>query len=625
LFELLTDTQPWLVGGGPIAQAVRVVLDKSAPVPSERAASVAGSPFPPRVLRGDFDAIVAKAVRKEPSHRYPTVEALATDIEHALRGEPVAARSGARLYVFRRTLWRYRWVTLAVAAVLVSLAVGLGAAAVQARRAQIERDAARREAAREDAVRYQLTHLFRTAIEERGTQPATAKTMIDSSALRVLREYRSQPELEGQIVLTLADLYGALEDAEGAAALLEGFVNQAGPDSDPAALADARQKLANIMLQQGHKERAAALIGQAEKFWNADPDRYAEERLEGLGIKARVQRTMGDLAAASATETEAIRQRIASSGRVHRETAVLYNSHAITLITANRLDEALAAYRETMAIYEALGLGDELDIQVIRGNMGLLEVRTGHLHEAETLLKSAYERERALGGDSAAVAAAMGLYGEVLSNTGRSSEALPIAQEALDVATKFAGPTSPVALQNRMFLADAQLGSGDTAAAQANLVADHAAALGQYGPRNLFTLLTATGLAHLTLVRGDAATAQAQLAPVIAQSRQLAAPGQPVLARCLQYLGESELTAGKPADAITPLQESAGILSRFAARGWQLAEVRERLGEALDATGQRALAVQPLRQAVEVLSAELGDQHPDTVRARNELAKATAK
>ena len=77
LFELLTDTQPWLRAGGPIAQAVRVILDEAAPVPSRRAAEkTAGAPFPARLLRGDFDAIVAKAARKEPQHRYATVPAL---------------------------------------------------------------------------------------------------------------------------------------------------------------------------------------------------------------------------------------------------------------------------------------------------------------------------------------------------------------------------------------------------------------------------------------------------------------------------------------------------------------------------------------------------------------------
>jgi hypothetical protein len=172
--------------------------------------------------------------------------------------------------------------------VLLSLAAGLGTAAWQARRAETERDAARRDAAREEAVRYQLTRLFRTAIEERGSQPATAKAMIDNSALRVLREYRSQPQLEGQIVLTLADLYGALEDTTGASALLESFLSQAGPDTDPAALADARQKLASNVVLQGQTDRATRLVSQAEGFWNREPNRYAEERLEGLTVKARV-------------------------------------------------------------------------------------------------------------------------------------------------------------------------------------------------------------------------------------------------------------------------------------------------------------------------------------------------
>jgi len=140
---------------------------------------------------------------------------------------------------------------------------------MQFRQASIERDIALRDAAREEAVRYHLTRMFRTAIADQGqgTQPATAKSMIDSSALRVLREYRDRPQLAGQLVLTLADLYGALEDVAGAGSLLEGFVSQAGPDADPLALADARQKLANIELLRGHADRAAVLLDQAQDFW----------------------------------------------------------------------------------------------------------------------------------------------------------------------------------------------------------------------------------------------------------------------------------------------------------------------------------------------------------------------
>ncbi|HEV7446121.1 MAG TPA: tetratricopeptide repeat protein, partial [Steroidobacteraceae bacterium] len=391
------------------------------------------------------------------------------------------------------------------------------------------------------------------------------------------------------------------------------------PDTDPAALADARQKLANIEVLQGHTDRAKLLISQAETFWNHHPpQRYAEERLEGMAIKARVQRSAGDLEAAIATETGAIAQRIALSGRVHRETAVLYNTHGITLTAANRLDDALGAYRETIDIYKQLGLEGELDAQIILGNMGILEYRTGHLREAEGLLRNAYERERALAGDSAAVAAAMGVYAETLTLTDRSMQALPISREAVDIATRYAGASSPVALQNMLFLSDAQYAAADAKAARATLVAYRDAALAQYGPKHLCTLRAQMALANLAYRQGDAAGGRARLVATIALLRGLGARADAILAQALQYLGEIDLSAGKPADAAEALHESISILSRFAASGWIIAVARERLGEALSAAGQLG-AVEALRQAVKALSAELGDEHTETVRAKSAL------
>ena len=86
--------------------------------------------MPARLLRGDLDAIIAKALRDEPARRYATVEALRQDVLRAQAGEPVEARAGARLYVFTRTLRRYRWGVAAVALIVASLAGGLDAGGV---------------------------------------------------------------------------------------------------------------------------------------------------------------------------------------------------------------------------------------------------------------------------------------------------------------------------------------------------------------------------------------------------------------------------------------------------------------------------------------------------------------
>jgi eukaryotic-like serine/threonine-protein kinase len=635
LFELLAGCRPWPDTGSSFAQTVRAVLDKPVPALSAVAASNPDAPLAPGVLRGDLDAVVAKALRKEPTQRYATVDALKLDISRVLRDEPVAAREGARLYRVGHFLRRHRWSLAAVAALFISLAGGLAATAWQARRAEVQRtaaawqahraevqrDVARRDLAREEALRYELTNMFRKVLAQNGEHPLDAKGMLDASTQHLLSAYRDRPKLAGPLVVTLADLYDALQDAQGGAALLEGYLTQAGTDADPASVADARSKLANLELLRGDVDRAGKLLDQAEAYWAQTPNRYDEERLEGLTVRARLQRSRGDLGGAIATEQEAIRQRIALSGRVHRETAVLYNSHAITLTAANRLDEALAAYHETSAIYRALGLGDGLDAQIILGNTGTLELRTGHLREAEPLLKSAYERERALAGDSAAVAAAMGYYGKVLTLTNRGPQAVATLREAAALGARYAGGTSPLALQNRLFLGEAQLGTGDTDGARATLGAVRDIAFKQYGKSHVLTLRAALALARVNLAQGNADAARAQLVQTVTALRQLGPQAEANLSEALVALGDAELSRGRPREARAPLAEAVALREKNGPQSWDLAEARERLGEALAALqdgGARAL----LQQAQSTLEMQLGANHPLTLRAQRALQGA---
>jgi hypothetical protein len=615
LFELLSGTHPWMGSDTPVLQAMRMVLQRPAPCLSRAAETQPNAPVPVRLLRGDFDAIVAKALRKQPGDRYATVEAIKLDVERARRGEPVEAREGARLYVISRILRRYRWAAAAVAAVIVSLAVGLGVAAWQAEKAAQERDVARRDAAREEAVRYNLTGLFRTAISDQGSKSPTAKSMIDLSAQRVLKEYRDRPLLAGQVVLTLADLYGALEDVNGAASLLEGFLAEADSSADPFAVADASQKLAAIELLRGHADRAEILLGQAESFWRASPKQYAEERLEGLATRARLQRTHGDIDGAIATTRDAIAQRIVLSGHDNRETAVLFNSLAIALGTVNRLPEALEANYETIAIYRALGLGDGLDAQIIVANTGTLEMRAGHLREAEVLLKSSVERERALAGNSAAVAAAMSYYGRILSITNRNDPAISILRQAAEMAGRYAGPDSPVALQARIFLGEALLANADHAQAASTLKEAHQAALAHYGAANPLTLRAEIAVAQLAASEGNYPLAERQFAEAGAGLRKLGAQSAATLAMALENLGTVESAQGRSADAETVLKEAVSIRQKTPDDIWELAQARERLGEALAKAGSAEAPVL-LKKASIDLESQLGADHPQTLRAK---------
>lgn len=78
-----------------------------------------------RRIQGDLDAIILKALRKDPADRYATVFELREDIRRHRDGLPVLARRGARGYRVRTFLKRYRNRIL-VAGLLMSILIFTG-------------------------------------------------------------------------------------------------------------------------------------------------------------------------------------------------------------------------------------------------------------------------------------------------------------------------------------------------------------------------------------------------------------------------------------------------------------------------------------------------------------------
>jgi non-specific serine/threonine protein kinase/serine/threonine-protein kinase len=621
LFELLTARKPFKPTDMPVAQAVRAVLHDEPPMPSRAARSGVRSAVPARLLEGDLDAIVAKCLRKEPEHRYETVAALERDLRRFLDDEPVTAREGARLYVLGRFLRRHRWMVAAGSLVFLALTASLAMVSWQAHRIAEERDIARRAAAREEAVRHYVKRMFRSSVAASdGGEPLTAKAMLDRTAQRVLAEYRDDPYLAGKVVDTLTDVYGSLEDIEGQVPLLEGFLKQAGPEADPESVALARQKFANVELQRGNTEHAAKLLPLAQAFWKTDPQRYAEQRLEGMVIQGRLQRTLHDIDGSIATYKEALRQRVALSGKNHVETAALYNSLAIAYMNANRFDEALHAYAEAIDIHKALQSAEDLDALIMRANAGILEARYGRLAEAESELRAAFEKQRVLSGDSAAVSSAMSYYGAVLSARGRHEDAIAALRTSLKMAVQFTGPASPLSVQNRLFLGEALMGAGQNEAASKELAEGLRLGSEKLGDDNLFVLRVRLGLARLALAKGDVERAASEAAALFEPLRSIGTTARPVLAQALVARGDALIAEGKTVEAVPLLTEAVQIREALLwEQSWELAEARARLGEALgarDAQGRELLT-----KALTVLESQLGAEHPQTVRVRRALER----
>jgi hypothetical protein len=175
----------------------------------------------------------------------------------------------------------------------------------------------------------------------------------------------------------------------------------------------------------------------------------------------------------------------------------------------------------------------------------------------------------------------MGYYGLIRSLRGRHDEAISVLRTAVSMASTFAGPASPVAVQNRLFLGEALDASGDTAAATAMLSENLALARKQLGDENLAVLRTRLAQARIAVRGGERAAGNAELAELIPLLRKQGKGGQLALGQALVLQGQSFLLDGKRREAGPPLKEALQLRQTLL---WDqspdIAEVQKLLDEA---------------------------------------------
>ena len=142
LFELLTGDLPFgraRISSGDALGALRMLREEE-----PRRLSTAASQAPEgielvaarrslepgglsRVLRGDLEWIVRKALAREPDRRYSSASELAADVRRFRRHEPVVAREAEVVYLTRKFMARHRvGVALAAGAIVLTILGVLG-------------------------------------------------------------------------------------------------------------------------------------------------------------------------------------------------------------------------------------------------------------------------------------------------------------------------------------------------------------------------------------------------------------------------------------------------------------------------------------------------------------------
>jgi len=183
-----------------------------------------------RLLRGDLDTIVAKALKKAPAERYANAQALADELQRWLAHEPILARPDSRLYVLGRFMRRHRWAVAAGSAAVLALVSLTTISVLQARRAEAaEQQAEQRRRQSDDLLTYMLGD-FADKL-----RPIGRLELLDSVGGKALDHLRdtvsSRPEerlsrakaltVIGEVRVTRGDLDAALEPLQAARALLD--------------------------------------------------------------------------------------------------------------------------------------------------------------------------------------------------------------------------------------------------------------------------------------------------------------------------------------------------------------------------------------------------------------------
>lgn len=211
LFELLSEKLPFKRPHGTPTELANAVSREVSPLASTFAAKNDDT----RILKGDLDNILVKALKSDPKERYPSVEAFAADVKRFLGGETVSAHPDSLWYRCQKFVRRNFLALLTTCVVMLSLGLGSGVALWQAHLAQAE-------AARAAQVKRFIASIFTQAVPKEGVGGSpTASALLQAAAERVERELSAQPEIQAELAVIIAESFDALAEPRSGLAMLQ--------------------------------------------------------------------------------------------------------------------------------------------------------------------------------------------------------------------------------------------------------------------------------------------------------------------------------------------------------------------------------------------------------------------
>ncbi len=513
LYQLLTGQLPYKVTDTSRQQLEKLVCTTLPTRPSQCSTfggAIIGDNWS-RDLRGDLDTIVMRALAKAPDRRYPSVAALAEDIDRYLDCRPILARPASRTYILGRFLRRHRAAASIATIALIAILAGIVMATWGMVTAQAERDRAEQAALRAEQTTDFVTRMLSSIDPDRarGADTTLLKELLADAATRAPRELEQQPAVLGEIRRVIGITYLQIGEFDRALEHLSAAAQLADADSDRNLSLRSRLDLARHAAYTRNPavglEQVETLLDDTAHLPGADP-----LRISALGMQAQFLLDSGQPEAAALAVQQVLNhtedlpdpalvsERIAAhmmQAQIHMMSGQFEQSHvhlerarsraedwtdpgaeryrrmALSSLALNHLmqgnhAEGIPLLRRSIAMIEA-GYGSEHPMLVVEvNNLANALQSSGELEAARAPFKRALTLARQIHGiDSLMALRIQSNHAELLRQLGEPQAAALSHREVIDLAQQSLANSHPLQGRFRVRLGLAELELGNTQAA----------------------------------------------------------------------------------------------------------------------------------------------------------------
>ncbi|HTW75488.1 MAG TPA: protein kinase [Steroidobacteraceae bacterium] len=337
-----------------------------------------------RALRGDLDAIIAKALRADPAERYPSALAFSADLDAYAADQPVGARHASRVLIARKFLRRHRLGAVAATLLGLTLAGGISGVVWQAR---VARDEARREAAEKNF----LISIFEASDPripaDKPRDQITARDLLDAGAQRISGGLLGDADARLELLGTLGEIYYELGDQARFSALRDQQLQLAAARFGP----DNRILLDSLLFEakgaadlEGDYSKARQLLDRADGLMRHSGFEDPLRRARWWAVRAMTLRAH---AASAAAWHEALMHAVQlyAQHAPHDEgyAEVLGEVGNYYYVREGDPRQAASYFRASAAAFDQVDDPDRSEQAEAYGNLGAVLAQLGALDEAE--------------------------------------------------------------------------------------------------------------------------------------------------------------------------------------------------------------------------------------------------